>query len=226
MISRVKIHTDEHQWITDHYYVCAFDVGSKNLGCLFEKRYISGKIETVFMYLVDIRGDVEFNLNNYLDSIFDDLNKCHIILIEKQLHKLSREMVEIESQIKTYISIKMKDVSPYVELYIVDSHLKGDTLGCPKNVDLKVWAVEETKRQLTLQDQKKKIREFTRLREPKHCGDCKVTIEAFFKYVFPETKLFHELAPKSFFDVLPKKEKKKKQKFNPHKRNWYKSKKV
>lgn len=228
MINEIVIHSEEHEWNTDHYRIASFDVGSKNLGSVFETRYLDNRkcpIQTESFGLDDIRGDIHYNLTTYLNGILDELKKCHIIMIEKQLHNINHDMTVIEVHMIAYIAVMLRDVPPYPSLYIVDSRLKGDQLGCPKTTDLKTWAKAETKRQLKLQKQPDKLRELGRIREEVHPSDCKVTIEAFFHHCNMTPQ--HELAPQKFLDELPSDKKKKpkakkaKGKFNPFKKPWY-----
>ena len=136
----------------DYYQITSIDPANVSLAIRVEKRYKSGRIETVALTKWNVKST---DTDNPLDNNFYKANmalqemlplfrESHIIVIERQLH-INYKAVRISQHIITFMMVKLFRVPSYPMIFEVDPKLKSKVFNAGRldAREVKKWAVEK-----------------------------------------------------------------------------------
>lgn len=138
----------------DYLMIASIDPAIKNLALRIEQRYDNGKVFTLVFDKVSIQESITENntvvcltynnLTKFLDQYKEYFQKCHFILIERQL-AVNYKSTRVAQHTISYLSLAVKDNEFLTDIIEISPTIKGKMLpGGTKltKTQLKKWAVD------------------------------------------------------------------------------------
>lgn len=194
---------EERKWTTQYYQVISIDPAQKNLALRIERRYLTGKIETLVFDKVDITGGLGESTAQYIDVRYDNLTKfldqfkqyypdTHMFIIERQL-AVNYRSVRISQHAISYFLLTLKDAKHLPYIIEISPQIKTRELGAEKGLNknqIKKWAVARALLLLKWRDDKEGLKIMQKhKRKQDDLADTVCQIEALFSlWGLPLTK--------------------------------------
>lgn len=145
----------ERVWKEDHYQVISIDPARKNYALRIEKRYRTGQVIPVVFDKVSFLANGEHGqcllynqISEFLDKYMPYLLTSHLCVIEKQLD-VNYKIARIAQHTISYLSLLLRDKGRLLTIIEVDAGIKSRVLGAPRDLNVKVWAVQTARELLT-----------------------------------------------------------------------------
>lgn len=150
-----------NDWKQNEYIIISIDPGIKNYAIRVESRERidpdtkDEKVGTIKPLLYELlhpvmtkNDPIEKAINNltlFLNNHVELFKKCHMVIIERQMH-MNYKSSRIMQHTITYFMVHLKDAIRLPLIIELDSKLKGRQLGAPSGItegELKKWATRE-----------------------------------------------------------------------------------
>lgn len=184
-----KLPKTSRQWNQGYINVVSIDPARKNLAFRIERWHTNNVITPIVFTKIDLEENEDVSmyvaLLNFLNTHKKYLLQTHIMVIEKQLH-INYQAVRISQHIITYFMTISQDSELLPSIFELDSKVKGQYLGAPKNISekqLKQWAVTKAVEILTARGDKWSLEVIENTKKKDDLSDVVIQVEALFGYI-------------------------------------------
>lgn len=138
----------DRKWDQGYTQFVSIDPGQINFAFRIERRYDDGRIIPIAFWKQAFKSNTYQNIFTKLEEFNLEYLDTHVVLIEKQPPR-NITINRIMQHALTYFMVKLKDYPLLPEINEVSSHLKGNELGAPPDVNLKKWSSQKARELLS-----------------------------------------------------------------------------